>query len=299
MGEVIGAADELRAIGLPPGAFHALLAIAEKAHADTRQGSVRWDHIRSTMYASNSLRSAERAVKALKDAGLIRVVQRGFNNQAGTARAPIYEVCALPVSATHDGGFGPSVSATQGGGFDAEANPPNLRANPPKSGGEPATHGVGLDGSIDGSIDGSNARSTRARRQRQQPTFGEMVRGRPDAPLDPPPPDASIVPLSATSAADLIREELPPSAYQPATLTALRFVVAELLNTGNDAEVVRDALRLWDAHPTAGPGLLRSLMAEASKARRPFGKTGVGKPTRKALGYELAGAELLAEMGYE
>lgn len=299
MGEVIAAADGLRARGLPAGAFHALLAIAEKAHADTRQGSVRWDHIRSAMYSSNSLRSAERAVKALKDAGLIRVVQRGYNNQAGTARAPIYEVLPLPVPATHDGGIGPSVSATDDGGFGRGPNPPNQGPNPPIQGGEPAIHGVGLDGSIDGSIDGSNARSTRARRQRQQPTFGEMVRGRPDAPLEPPPPDASIVPLSATSAADLVREVLPPSAYQPATLTALRLVVAELLNTGNDADVVRDALRLWDAHPTAGPGLLRSLMAEASKARRPFGKTGVGKPTQKALGHELAGAQLLAEMGYE
>jgi hypothetical protein len=92
VGEVLAASNSLRARGLPPRAFYALLAIAEKASAD-RTASVRWDHLRAGLYGA-SKRTAQRAVDDLLAAGLIAVVRTGFRNQHD-ARAPIYRVLTL------------------------------------------------------------------------------------------------------------------------------------------------------------------------------------------------------------
>lgn len=91
VGEVFAAQPYLQAEGLPERAFHALLAIAEKAHRDTREGSVRWDHIRAALYGK-SLPTAKRAIADLKSAGLIVLTRRGFNNQAGRSAAPCYRI---------------------------------------------------------------------------------------------------------------------------------------------------------------------------------------------------------------
>ncbi|AHC28021.1 hypothetical protein TS71_23035 [Mycolicibacterium neoaurum] len=99
VGEVIAASDSLRARGLSERGFHALIAIAEKAGTESRQGSVRWDHIRAVLYGA-SQRTAERAIADLKNAGLIRVVRVGFNNNHGRAAAPIYEIQQTTDSAT-------------------------------------------------------------------------------------------------------------------------------------------------------------------------------------------------------
>src|ERR1700722_3405011 len=94
VGEVIAASQALRAVGLSERGFHALIAIAEKCHQDTRQGSVRWDHIRAGLYGA-SLSTAKRAVQDLKAADVVEVVKRGFDNQNGRACALIYKIRPL------------------------------------------------------------------------------------------------------------------------------------------------------------------------------------------------------------
>lgn len=91
VGEVIVASETLRVRGVSERAFQALIAIAEKANTNTRQASVRWDHIRAVQYGT-SLSTAKRAVKELEDAGYVRKIKRGFNNQQGRSAAPVYEL---------------------------------------------------------------------------------------------------------------------------------------------------------------------------------------------------------------
>ena len=97
VGEVIAASDRLRAAGLSERGFHALIAIAEKASAQSRQASVPLRHICAGLFGDldTKKRTAERAIQDLKAAGLIRVVRRGFNNGHGRAAAPIYEIQSL------------------------------------------------------------------------------------------------------------------------------------------------------------------------------------------------------------
>ena len=94
MGEVIAAADSLKKRGLSERGFHALVAIAEGCRIETRQGSVPYSRIQAGLFGA-SRSTAERAIRDLKTAGLIRVVKRGFNNHAGRACAPIYEIAIL------------------------------------------------------------------------------------------------------------------------------------------------------------------------------------------------------------
>lgn len=94
VGEVIAASGSLKARGLSERGFHALVAIAEKAHTESRQGSVRWEHIRAGLYGA-SLSTAKRAIADLRSANLVSVVKRGYDNQHGVVRAPIYEIAPL------------------------------------------------------------------------------------------------------------------------------------------------------------------------------------------------------------
>ena len=96
VGEVIAASESLRASGLSERGFQAVIAIAEKANTNTRQASVRWDHIRATQYG-RSLATAKRAIKELIDAGYVRKIKRGFDNQQGRSAAPVYELSTMPV----------------------------------------------------------------------------------------------------------------------------------------------------------------------------------------------------------
>lgn len=160
MGEVLAASDRLRERGLSERGFHALIAIAEKALTDTRQGSVRWDHIRAALYGA-SLRTAERAVQDLKRAGVVTVVRPGFNNNHGRAAAPIYEIQALTDPATMGDGIAPVDNSTDSDTQVAES----VGGDPAKPGGrsrqigDRSRHsGVGLDVSIDGSLDGARER---------------------------------------------------------------------------------------------------------------------------------------------
>lgn len=144
MGEVIAASERLRNGGLSERGFYALVAIAEKCHTKTREGSVRWDHIRNGLYGA-SKRTAERAVHDLKSAGLVSVVLRGFNNNHGRSCAPIYRIAPLTDTDTQV-----SSSPTT----DTDRPGDRYRQN-----GDRYRHlGVVLDGSLDGSLDGEPSR---------------------------------------------------------------------------------------------------------------------------------------------
>lgn len=91
VGEVIAAAARLKNAGLTERGFHALVAIAEKCMTDSRQGSVPWSHIRAGLFGVSES-TAKRAVADCKSVGALKVVKRGFNNQAGRVCAPIYQI---------------------------------------------------------------------------------------------------------------------------------------------------------------------------------------------------------------
>ena len=96
VGEVLDAAEAGRLNGLSPAAFHALLAIAERCHHITRQGTVHKPRIQAAIHTHNSSRTADRAIRALKDAGRIRIVKRGYKAPNGASAPPIYELLTLP-----------------------------------------------------------------------------------------------------------------------------------------------------------------------------------------------------------
>jgi hypothetical protein len=96
VGEVLDAAEAGLLNGLSPPAFHALLAIAERCHHITRQGTVHKPRIQAAIHTHNSSRTADRAIRALKDAGRIRIVKRGYKAPNGASAPPIYELLTLP-----------------------------------------------------------------------------------------------------------------------------------------------------------------------------------------------------------
>jgi hypothetical protein len=132
VGEVLDAAEAGQLDGLSRAAFHALLAIAERCHHDTRQGSVRRSRIQAAIYTNNGYRTASRAIRELKDAGIIRIVKRGYKSH-GRVAAPIYELTVLGT---------PKVSEATECAWDKTERAWD-------------TLGVHLDGSIDGSTDGT------------------------------------------------------------------------------------------------------------------------------------------------
>jgi hypothetical protein len=157
VGEVLDAAEVLRARGLSERGFHALVAIAEKCHHVTRQGSVPWKHISAGLYGA-SLPTAKRAVADLKRAGVLRTVKRGFNNQCGRICAPIYEIQLLTERITH------VIQSPQTERITQVTQSPTERTD--QTGGrtdqisDRTDHpGDPLNGSIDGSKDGGAAQA--------------------------------------------------------------------------------------------------------------------------------------------
>lgn len=150
-GQLVGEVLEARAeqlADLSQAQTLALIAIAEKCHVDTRQGSVRMAYIEAAI--GRSRRTAVRTLEQLKHRHLIRIVKRGYKSH-GIARASIYELCVLApfrvaqaeasACATHDGASMPQVVAPK-----SDVVTPNPDVVAPSLGGA-------LDGSIDGSID--------------------------------------------------------------------------------------------------------------------------------------------------
>ena len=132
VGEVIAASPTFQKRGLSERGFHALIAIAEKCHTQTRQGSVRWDHIRDCLYGA-SRRTAQRAVHDLLTAGVLEIVKPGFGNQYGRTCAPIYQIAPLVDNDT----------------WVAQSN----KVDDDKPGSGSRHPGVVLDGPIDGPIE--------------------------------------------------------------------------------------------------------------------------------------------------
>ena len=201
VGEVIDASPALQKRGLSERGFHALIAIAEKCHPQTRQGSVRWDHIRDGLYGA-SLSTAKRAVADLKSAGAIRVLKRGFDNQHGRICAPVYQIEPLgdadswvAVSATTE----QVTQVTQSPGVRTGhpddpiamgANGSNQGGERVKSGGRTGHPGDLLDGSIDGSIDGEGLRQSGTSLDEPPPSNNPPPpnpNGQPPSDPEPPP----------------------------------------------------------------------------------------------------------------
>lgn len=194
VGQVLDAAEAGQLRHLSRAAFHALIAIAERCTHDTLQGYAHNSRIQAAIYTGNSKRSVLRAVRELKDAGLIRVVERGYRIPNGASRSNRYEVTlppppvstadvgatqdgtsAAPVGATQDGSNDADVGATQGGANDADVGAKYGHVCA-KYGHVGAIQGGTLNGSIDGSFDGGR-------------------RGCAAAELPPPPPVPTEPPL--------------------------------------------------------------------------------------------------------
>ncbi|MED5814482.1 hypothetical protein VST63_19165 [Mycolicibacterium sp. 050232] len=161
VGAVYTASPRLRAQGLSRNAFLALLAIAEKCHHETGQGCIRWDHICDGLYGA-SKSTAKRAVRELRGAGLIDVVQPGWANQHEAGHAPIYVLRMVPplTPSTTPRITPPVTPSTEldrvRTDLDGVKSDLDRTKHPPLTSGDPT-----LDGSIDGSIDGGGRAGAR------------------------------------------------------------------------------------------------------------------------------------------
>lgn len=198
VGEVLDAAEAGHLDDLSANAFVALIVIADRAHTDTRQGSVRADRIAVAIRRPNapwcattagSRSTVERAIRELKTAGRISVVKRGFNNAHGKAHAPVYEVAPFPSTSVTEAGASVSVTEADGNGGPF---PSNDRPFPSNRGSVSVTQGDDLTLFLDGPIDGGSARQN------------ETAPDEPQPPPDNPPPNQSsnnpLVPAAATAA---------------------------------------------------------------------------------------------------
>lgn len=155
VGEVLDAREAGYLPGLSDVQLLALVAIAEKCHEHTRQGSVRLPRLAAVM--DRSERSAKRAVRALKDRGLIRVVKAGYMSH-GSGHANVYQLTMQgPSRAAHapdDAGAtldGPGTGHVQGTNSDVQGT-------------NRACAGDTLDVTHDGIHDGLNDGTTKERR---------------------------------------------------------------------------------------------------------------------------------------
>jgi hypothetical protein len=88
VGEIIDACEH--GLKLSPGEFAALVAIAEKCHETARTGSVRMSRIQAAM-GHKSRSTAKRAVRSLKDRGIIGVIRYGYARE-GKTHASVYVI---------------------------------------------------------------------------------------------------------------------------------------------------------------------------------------------------------------
>ena len=167
VGLVLDAAESGQLDGLSRPAFHALIAIAERCLDGTQQGYAHSSRIQAAIRTGNSPRSVKRAVRELKDCGLVRVVQRGYRIPNGESRSNLYEL-TLPaprkpadVGATHDGPNAVDVGAIQGGPSVADVgatldgpNDGDVGAKYVHVGAKYVHVGATQDGPLDGIVDG-------------------------------------------------------------------------------------------------------------------------------------------------
>lgn len=148
VGEVLAARAEHLA-DLTQAQTLALVAIAEKCHAESREGSVRVSHIQAVI--GKSRRTAVRTLEQLKGRGLIRVVKRGYKSH-GVARASIYGLSVLAPLKMAQSTEG--ACATQDGATNGHALAPNRSVLAPNPRVVAPSMGGAHDGSLDGSLDG-------------------------------------------------------------------------------------------------------------------------------------------------
>jgi hypothetical protein len=139
-GQLVGEVIAARAGCLAPlsqGETLALIAIATRCKADTRQGWVTYAEIMATVGCSE--RTAQRIIAKLKKRGCIAVVKRGYKAPGQPARAPVYRVAEFrpPIVAEADA---PSSRQTVPSSRQMETElPPNNGQAPATLGGTPTS----------------------------------------------------------------------------------------------------------------------------------------------------------------
>lgn len=168
VGRVLDAAETGHLDHISRAAFHALIAIAERCLDSTHQGYAHTRRIQAAIRSGNSRRSALRAIRELKAAGLVRVVERGYRLPTGQSRSNLYELTLAPptdASATQDGATANHVGATQDGATDLDASATQDGSNDADAsakiddasaiyGHASAIQGGALNGIVDGRVDG-------------------------------------------------------------------------------------------------------------------------------------------------
>lgn len=156
VGEVLAAMEPGgRLEFLTPTERLALIAIAEKCHHISRQGSVRIGRIQAAVGKSES--TTRRTLRKLRDAKLIDVVKRGYKAH-GVAAASIYELSEL-VSPMGDRSSPHELVSP----MDDRSSATGLVPFPNELVSNPAELVSLMDDHLDGSLDGSVDGWTRAR----------------------------------------------------------------------------------------------------------------------------------------
>lgn len=172
VGEILDAVEAGHLAGLSQGELLALLAVAEKCHTRTRQGSVRLGRIAAALGRSQA--TAKRTTKKLRDRGLIEVVKRGYRSH-GVGHATVFRLAMLgsPLdepSTTPDAGITPGVSRAPVS-LGSPMDEPSVESAGLKNGMCSAQNGHVLgspmgelhDGLYDGLYDGGRARDDKPR----------------------------------------------------------------------------------------------------------------------------------------
>ncbi|MGV0159894.1 hypothetical protein ACRU3B_10700 [Mycobacterium colombiense] len=250
VGEVIHAAGVLKAKGLSESAFHALIAIAEKCHHASGQGSVPWIHISNGIYGRKLLpskRTAERAVRELKDAGLIRVVRPGFNNNYGRSCAPVYEISLPTDTDIH-------VSESDRTDTDVQVSR-SPRTDTDKTGTDTDKTGDRYR-HLDVVLNGSTNGSTNYKDDGIVPLYVETG-------TRPPRRHPS------SAAKTVVRQELGDVGYPRTTTDRLAVQVEKLAHEGHPDTLIREALHEWDRREDCTkPEFLATVLGDIVKRRR-------------------------------
>jgi hypothetical protein len=195
VGEVLDARESGRLDSLSRGDVLALIAIAEKCHGTTRQGSVRMSRIQAAMGASKS--TAARAMRRLKDRGLIWVVKRGYESH-GTGHANVYRL-ALFVSAEMTQAT-ENACATQDDTCKVDVHVPNPDmhvSNRDVHVPNPDMHVPPVGGNHDGLYDGTNDGLYDGLARRVAPTKAKAAKRRTQIRDDYMPPERVIATIRA------------------------------------------------------------------------------------------------------
>lgn len=239
VGEVIHAAAALKKKGLSETAFHALIAIADKCHHTSRQGSVPWSHICAGIYGRKDFpvkRTAERAVSELKEAGLLRVVRSGFNNNYGRVCAPVYKILFPPDS---------DIQVSRSPRTDTD----KAGTDTDKTGDRYRHLDVVLNGS---SNDSTNYKEDDV----VVPLYVETG-------TRPPRRHPS------SAAKTVVRQELGAAGYPRTTMERLAVQVDKLAHEDHPDTLIRDALHEWDRRKDcAKPEFLPTVLGDIVKRRR-------------------------------